>query len=83
MKRRGWVVGHLEIMFFSLLFPLPEGDILESFCTLLVDTILLLLLQMVFTFPTPRTNVRFIFYITNRRRLILELRDSFYWDSID
>jgi hypothetical protein len=28
MKRRGWVAGNLEILFFSLLFPLPEGDIL-------------------------------------------------------
>jgi hypothetical protein len=37
-------------------------------------SMLLLLLQMVFTFPIPPTNAHSIFYITNRRRLIPELR---------
>jgi hypothetical protein len=55
-------------------FPSPKGTFYNPSVPYLLSMILLLLLQMVFTFPIPPTNVRSIFYITNRRRLIPELR---------
>ena len=81
MKRRGWVAGHLKLCSSPFFRPSPKGTFYDPsvryrYIIILLSTILLVLLKMVFTFPIPRTNVRSIFYITNRRRLIPELGDQ-------
>nr|ABP35411.1 ORF71a [Pinus koraiensis] len=71
MKGRGWLLGIWKFCSSPLFFPSPKETFYNPSVRYLLSTILLLLLKIVFTLPIPRTNVRSIFSITNRGRLIL------------